>query len=171
VAWALAFLLLLPAVARAQGPSPSPHEHVGVGVVGTGVLGADPWPVVSARVSVPLGARVGIDADLGRAFGGGLSEGQVPTGAAALVHLRWLHSGRRPSGWSGYLLAGPRVLAAQNIDQAGRVTDHRAITVVDVGYGFDRLMTGGWRSGAEVGGGGGEGPLFFVSGFVVWGRH
>ena len=168
----LMVVLLVPAILHAQKTTSLSRERFGVGAVGSGVLGALPWSIVSGRVSVPMGARFGLDVDAGRALKTKrLSEGQVPTGGAIGLHIRWLHAGRRPSGWSGYFFGGPRVVAAESLNQDGHVTDQDSIKVVDLGYGFDRLMKNGWRTGVEVGSGGGEGPLLFVSGFVLWGRN
>ena len=165
-------VLLVPGILHAQNTTSSPRERLGVGAVGSAVLGAFPWSIVSGRISIPMGTRFGVDVDAGKALNTKrLSRGQVPTGGAVGLHLRWLHGRRRPSGWSGYFFGGPRVVAGENITQDGQVIDHDPIKVFDLGYGFDRLMQNGWRAGVELGGGGGEGPLLFVSGFVLWGRH
>lgn len=119
-----------------------------------------------------MGTTFGLDVDVGRVLGTArLDEGQVPTGGAVALHVRWLHAGRRSSGWSGYVLGGPRVMAAKNIDEQGHVTNRDPIRVFDLGYGWDRLMKDGWRGGLEFGAGAGEGPWFFVTGFLLWGRN
>jgi hypothetical protein len=170
-------MLVSPAISDAQNLTPGPvraappREHFGVGVATTGVVGALPWAIVSARICIPIGTRFGLDVDVGQVVGTNrLNEGQVPTGGAGGFHLRWLHKGRRPGGMSGYFFGGPRVVAAKNIDQQGHVTDRQPIRMFDLGYGVDRLMKSGWRAGVEFGAGGGEGPLLFVSVFAVWGR-
>jgi hypothetical protein len=169
-------ILVSPPISDAQDltpvpvPTAPPREHVGVGVATTGVVGALPWGIVSARISIPIGIRFGLDVDAGRVVGTKrLTEGQVPAGGAGGFHLRWLHKGRRPSGTSAYFFGGPRVVAAKNIDRQGHVMDRRAIRVFDLGYGLDRLMKNGWRAGVEFGAGGGEGPLLFISAFAMWG--
>ena len=170
-------MLVSPAISDAQNLTPGParaappREHFGVGVATTGVVGALPWAIVSARISIPIGTRFGLDVALGQVVGTKrLNEGQVPTGGAGELHLRWLHKGRRPGGTSGYFFGGPRVVAAKNIDQQGHVTDRQPIRLFDLGYGVDRLMKSGWRAGVELGAGGGGGSLLFVSVFAVWGR-
>ena len=168
-------MLVSPAISDAQNLTPVPvpaaqPEHFGVGVATTGVVGALPWGIVSARIRLPIGTRFSLDVDAGRVVGTKrLTEGQVPTGGAGEFHLRWLHKGRAPNGTSAYFFGGPRVVAAKNIDRQGHVTDRSAIRVIDFGYGVDHLMKNGWRAGVEFGAGGGEGPLLFISAFAIWG--
>ncbi|HUL49620.1 MAG TPA: hypothetical protein VLT79_06380 [Gemmatimonadales bacterium] len=149
----------------------APPERIGVGIAITGVAGSKPWAIASARIGIPMATRFGLDADAGGTLGTErLNEGQVPSGGAADLHVRWMHGGRHESGWSGYLMAGPRVIAAHNIDASGQVTNHDPIWAFEAGYGVDWLTKNGWRGGVELGIGAGE-PLLGVTGFLLWGRH
>jgi hypothetical protein len=151
-------------------PATGTGEHVSIGLATTGVVGALPWGNVSIRFSMPVAMRFGLDVDAGHVVGTKrLNDGQVPSGGAADLHLRWLYKGRGSSGVSGYVFGGPRVVTARTIDQQGTVTDRKPIQAIDLGWGLDRLRNGS-RMGVEIGSGAGEGPLFFVDLFIVWGR-
>jgi hypothetical protein len=170
-------VVISPALSDAQDltavpvPATETREHVSIGLATTGVVGALPWAIVSGRISMPVATRFGLDVDAGGVVGTKrLNTGQVPTGVAAEVHLRWLYKGRGPSGMSSYVFGGPRVVAAKNIDQQGHVTDRKPIQAIDLGWGFDRRLKNRWRTGVEFGAGAGEGPLVFVDVFVLWGR-
>jgi hypothetical protein len=166
---------LLPAAVFAQPVPPMSAafpgaEHFAVGAVGGLVPGAIPWGIFQVRLQAPVTRRWLVDGDVGTVFGiDRIHTGQIPTGAALDLHVKWLYAGRGPNGRAGYVFAGPRVIAAKNIDQHGVETDRRSIKVLDVGYGLDWQITGGWRGGLEVAAGVGGSPLVIVNGFLLFG--
>jgi hypothetical protein len=171
---------LLPAAVFAQPVPPTRPafpgaEHFAVGAVGGLVPGAIPWGIFQVRIEAPVGRRWMIDGDFGPVLGTNrIDTGQIPTGAAIDLHVKWLYAGRQPGGRAAYVFAGPRVIGARNVDQRGVETDRRSIKVVDIGYGIDWIqgrsrLKGGWHMGFEVAAGVGGSPLVIVNGFLLFG--
>ena len=169
--------LVWPVPSRAQGPVPPVgvsipgEEQWGFGLVTKGVPGALPWVMAQFRLDISLTRTVLVDGDVGVVFGTNrLTTGQIPKGAAVDLHVKWLHRGRRPSGFAGYVLGGPQLIGGQNIDSHRQLIDRRTIVVFDIGYGLDWRLESGHHVGVEFGSGVGRDSLLFVSGFVVLGR-
>lgn len=148
--------VLAPPFAHAQTSGPAPPdrgEGVAVGVVATVAPGqTGPWWLLSLRVGVPVGRKVGVDLDFGRVVGNGQwGTGWKPKGFAGGAHLRWLPKGRSAGGWSGYLFLGPRFVQTEKTAAGGETTRSVARGFDFPGFGVDRVLRNGYRAGFELG--------------------
>lgn len=163
------FTMFVAAAAAAQTAPPvaAKSEHFGIGgfgAVGTAALGA-------IRLSAPLGAKAGLDVDIGR------THTREDRNAAVGAQVRWLWRGRGTGGNSGYFIFGALRLqeTRRYWASAGRgrweVVEHRSPTMPQFGYGWDWLAPSGTRLGLELttGSEGEAGPRAFAKVFLVWG--
>jgi hypothetical protein len=95
---------------------------------------------------------VGFDFDFGRVVGNGRwTTGWKPKGFAGGAHMRWLPKGRSAGGWSGYLFLGPRWVQTERTASSGETTRPVAKGFDFPGFGVDRVLANGYRTGVEVG--------------------
>jgi hypothetical protein len=152
----LAAAVLAPSFAHAQTSGfapPDRTEGFAVGVVATVATGqTGPWGLLSVRLGVPVGRKVGLDFDLGREVGNGQwGAGWRPKGFAGGAHLRGLPKGRSAGGWSGYLFLGPRFVQTERTASGGETTRPVAKGFDFPGFGLDRVLESGYRTGFELG--------------------
>lgn len=171
--WLLLAVAVIPADVTAQTPASSassgaPRDRVAVGIALTAVpIGAHEF-YPTARLTVPLGPRIGLDVDVGRTFPatGAYYSNQAFFGAG----VRFVRSHRTAGGSSRYWSVGPVCLVGKSLDGHRQVTDpHSVISAFKLGYGADQTFRNGMRTAAEIGviGGGGRSPTGMYAALVV----
>ena len=161
--------------ARAQESDSRPLEGTSIGAMGAAGLFGN---IGAVRLSTPLDRKWGLDITAGQVGGRASPTNSGLEGYNFGAQVRWHWHGRRATGASGYWLAGPLVQGMTErtvIVWPDRVTtvltERKAAFTLQVGYGWDWLMTSGVRFGVElVTGGTAGGPNPYVNAFVVWGR-
>jgi hypothetical protein len=142
----IAAVVLAPSPAHAQTSGfapPDRGEGFAVGVVATVANGqTGPWGLLSLRLGVPAGRKVGFDFDFGRVVGNGRWEpGWRPKGFAGGAHLRWLPKGRSAGGWSGYLFLGPRFVQTEKAASGRETTRPVAMGFDFPGFGVEQRIS------------------------------
>jgi hypothetical protein len=169
----LLLAVVIPAEVTAQTPTSSassgaPRDRLAVGVALTPVpIGAlEFYP--TARLTVPLGSRIGLDVDVGRTFPA--TRAYYASQAFVGAGVRFMRSHRAAGGSSRYWSLGPACLLGKSLDGHGQVTDqHSVISAFKLGYGADQIFGNGIRAAAEIGviGGGGRAPTGVYATLVV----
>ncbi len=164
--------LITTASARAQDESPDvaviPRERISLGAVAIPALeGGGPWFMPAARVSAPLGARVGVDLDAGLVFGASSRYADIRSFYAGQV--RYIRTSRRTDDVARYWLAGLTYLNSTKLDGHGGVRNHKPHMALSIGHGWSHSSANGTRAFNEVGFSGGDGFMLYASLGIQWG--
>lgn len=162
--------LLLPALAAppalAQDVPPVPTRgplRDGVafgGVFAPALEGSGPWLMPSIRLSVPLGARHGIDVDSGAIVGGVNKYSEIRSFLA--FQIRFLKEPLDAQGRTRYWLIGPMYMPDVQVDRERRVVSRKGHTALTIGHGWAQRFRSGARVTGEIGFSGGDGFLVFA---------
>ena len=152
-------------------PEPPLRDGLAIGASLAPTLAGDLalWP--AARVSLPLGARAGLDVDAGSMFGMASGDNDYfSTRAFFAAQIRFLRKVRDTCGSSRFWIVGPVLITGADLDGHGSVVDpHAVIGAIRLGYGGDRIFANGIRAASEVGviGGGSSAPTGIYAGLTI----
>jgi hypothetical protein len=168
----LAALALQSARAEAQtavDPAPAQlRESVAFGVTATPALeGGGPWFLPAVRLSASLGARVGVDVDAGRIYGGVNKYSEIRRFQA--VQLRILGEPRPMDMTARYWAAGLMYFRIAKFDGKGTFVGNKPHVGLTIGRGWSQVFSNGTRVVNEIGFMGGEGFMFYATAGVQWG--
>ena len=166
---ALSFCASTTAIAQTAAPSDRPaRDGLAIGVIATPALeGGGPWVMPGVRVSMPCGPTHGFDFEAGRIFGGTSQFAVIRAFVAG--QLRFTRNQSEDHATTKYWLAGLKYFNRRKLDGHGTGLEDDPDMALLLGHGWKQSFHNGVRAIAELGFGGGEGLMVYLSLGVQWG--